>query len=114
MTHIFILEHQPHRIEQISGELEKEGYRVTAFGKEAFNPETFECTQYDLAVLNLYPDSIRTWALHSDLRKRCPDFPMLVVLLRNIYGLRVLKNSINQILKKRECSRTDYQECFLA
>lgn len=98
MTDILILDNQAHRREHLSQELEKEGYCPTAISDAEFDQAHFDCSQFDLAILNLYPDSLKTWELYHDFRKNCPDFPVLVYLIKNIYALKSLKIAIRDIL----------------
>ncbi len=101
MTTILILDNQAHRREHLSEELEKEGYCVNAIGDRDFDPEKFDCSGFDLAVLNQYPDSLKTWELYFDFRKYCPGFPVLVYMIKNIYTLRSLKIAIKDILRNQ-------------
>lgn len=98
MTAILILDNQAHRREHLSQELEKEGYCLTAISDAEWDQAHFDCSQFDMAILNLYPDSIKTWALYYDFRKYFPGFPVLVYLIKNIYALKSLKVAIKDIL----------------
>jgi DNA-binding response OmpR family regulator len=98
MTAILILDNQVHRREHLSEELEKEGYYVKAISDREFDPEKFDCSAFDLAILNLFPDSMKTWDFYYDFQKYCPGFPVLVYLIKNIYALKSLKIAIKDIL----------------
>ncbi|MBC2715894.1 MAG: response regulator transcription factor [Desulfobacteraceae bacterium] len=105
MTAILILDNQAHRREHLSLELEKEGYCPTLISDGGLDLAHFDCTQFDLAILNLYPDSIKTWELYYDFRKYFPDFPVLVYLIKNIYALQSLKTAIKDILNNHPNSK---------
>lgn len=105
MATILIFDNQVHRREHLAKELEKEGYCVKAISDKEFDPEQFDCSAFDLAILNQYPDSMKTWELYFDFRKYFPDFPVLVYLIKNIYALRSLKISINDILNNHPSQR---------
>jgi len=99
MARILIFDNQAHRREHLAEELEKEGYCVKVISEQGFDPETFDCSAFDLAIVNQYPDAMRTWEIYYDFRKYFPGFPVMVYLIKNIYALRCLKISIKDILK---------------
>ena len=98
MARILIFDNQAHRREHLAAELEKEGYCVKVISEQGFDPETFDYSAFDLAILNQYPDAMRTWEIYYDFRKYFPGFPVLVYLIKNIYALRCLKISIRDVL----------------
>jgi len=98
MAKILVFDNQAYRREHLAKELEKEGYYVKAISDREFDPEQFDCSAFDLAILNQYPDAMKTWEVYFDFRKYFPGFPVLVYLIKNIYALRSLKTSINDIL----------------
>jgi CheY-like chemotaxis protein len=100
MPRILIFDSQKHRREHLVSELEKEGYDVKAISEQDFDPAKFDCSPFDMAVLNLYPDAMRTWEIYYDFRKYFPGFPVLVYLIKNIFALRCLKISIKDILNE--------------
>ena len=101
MTAILIIDNQAHRRKHLSRELKKEGYIVNAISDHELDLANFDCTQFDLAILNQYPDSLKTWDIYFDFRKNCPGFPVLVYLIKNIYSLRSLKTAIKDILNNQ-------------
>jgi len=98
MTAILIFDNQAHRREYLSQELEKEGYYVKTISNMEFDPEKFDSAAFDLAILNLYPDSMKTWELYFDFRKYCPGFPVLIYMIKNIFALQSLKAAIKDVL----------------
>jgi len=98
MTAILIIDNQAHRREHLSRELEKEGYCPTAISDHELDLAHFNPVEFDLAILNLYPDSMKTWELYYDFRRCFPGFPVLVYLIKNIHALKSLKISIKEIL----------------
>ena len=85
--------------------MEKEGYCPAAISDHELDLAHFNPGEFDLAILNLYPDSMKTWDIYYDVHEKFPDFPVLVYLIKNIYSLRSLKLAIKEILNNQSSQK---------
>jgi len=99
LASILLIDNKETRKQKLERYLSEAGYGVCGIS-DARSLRHMDCSGFDLAIINLYPDANRTWAFYRRFKEQYPGLPVLVYLENSFSALRSLKQAIGLILGK--------------
>ena len=97
MVSILLIDNKETRKQELERHLSEAGYRVCGISDARFLRH-MDCSGFDLAIINLYPDANRTWSFYRRFKGQYPGLPVLVYLENSFRALGSLKQAIGLIL----------------
>ena len=95
-----IADDQPYIRALLSKELSKEEYRVVNLGAVELIWERIKDSRPDLVLLGFHPESYDSWKILNDIKRRVPNLPVLIYVIKSIDAINSLKQAINKVLDK--------------
>ena len=102
MVRILILDDQPHNRHLVSKSLREEGYQTEIVYDTDSAWELWSEFQPDMVLMNSLAEGFDSFALLLDIKKKHPEFPVLVYAIRSVDAVDRLKESVTGILGKRQ------------
>ena len=78
MKEILIIHNPLHGTNETAKQLAQSGFMVQPIDVEALDLHKLDPFQFDMAVINLYPNISLSWHTYMDFKKHFPKFPVLV------------------------------------
>ena len=95
---ILIVDDQPYIRALLSKELIKEEYRVVNLGAVELIWERIKDSRPDLVLLGFHPENYDSWKILNDIKRRVPNLPVLIYVIKSIDAINSLKHAINKVL----------------
>jgi len=102
MVNILIADDQPYIRTLLSKELEKEGFLISSLGCVEIIWDRIKTSRPDLILLGLHPDSYDCWGILKDAKRKFPDLPILIYVIRSFKDINCLKQAIGEVLNNKE------------
>ncbi|MFP4531847.1 MAG: hypothetical protein ACLFNS_04090 [Desulfobacterales bacterium] len=76
---ILIIRQSSHRDDEMADAIEAMGFGVHPMPAESLDFSTFSLTtDFDLAIINLYPDALASLEAYLVMKKQTPEFPVII------------------------------------
>jgi DNA-binding NtrC family response regulator len=98
MAAILIVDNYQYRSRLLYNKLAGDGYGVSIIDDINMLPSDLNDSHFDLALLSLEVEEFDTWQILSDIKKKNPNFPVLVYTLKRYDSIIGLKETISMVL----------------
>jgi DNA-binding NtrC family response regulator len=104
MVKILIADDQPYIRALLKKEMAKEDYRIVSLGAVELIWERIKDSRPDLVLLGLHPEKYDSWEILNDIKRKVPNLPVLIYVIKSFDDINSLKEAIIDIIDRKSFS----------